>query len=183
LARSSSASGRDDKFPRSVLDPGEGNANIVPMPKFYFEDFVPGAVMTHGPRVITRQEIIAFASEFDPQPMHLDEQAAKKTMLGGLSASGWHTCAIMMRLIFDGVLVDAASMGAPGIDELKWLKPVRPGDALSVRLTVLGKREPKSRPDMGFVQCRAELLNQRGEVVLESTYPAMFAKRKREAAE
>jgi acyl dehydratase len=155
------------------------------MPRIYFEDIVPGSVTNFGPRTITREEIIAFAAEFDPQPMHLDEEAAKKTMLGGLSASGWHTCAIMMRLIYDGFLVkkNAASMGAPGIDEVKWLKPVRPGDTLSMRLTVLEKREPKTRPDMGFVQFRCELLNQRGEVVLDSAYPGMFAKRKREAAE
>jgi acyl dehydratase len=155
----------------------------IPMPRIYFEDIVQGAVTNYGPRTITREEIIAFASEFDPQPMHLDEEAAKKTMLGGLSASGWHTCAIMMRLLYDGFLVDAASMGAPGIDEVKWLKPVRPGDALSVRLTVLDKREPKSRPDLGFIQCRCEVLNQHGDVVLESTYPGMFAKRNRQAAE
>jgi acyl dehydratase len=153
------------------------------MPRIYFEDIAPGTVTRFGPRTITREEIISFAAEFDPQPMHLDEEAAKKTMLGGLSASGWHSCAIMMRLIYDGFLVDAASMGAPGIDEVKWLKPVRPGDELSVRLTALEKREPKTRPDMGFVQFRCELLNQNGEVVLDSAYPGMFAKRNRQAAE
>jgi acyl dehydratase len=166
-----------------MLDRGAAISNIIPMPRIYFEDFVPGAVTTYGPRTVTREEIIAFASEFDPQPMHLDEEAAKKTMLGGLSASGWHSCAIMMRLLYDGFLVHAASMGAPGIDEMKWLKPVRPGDSLSVRLTVLDKREPKTRPEMGFVQFRCEVLNQQGEVVLEAVYPGMFAKRKREAAE
>jgi acyl dehydratase len=150
-----------------------------------FEDFKPGRFGTFGPRRVTREEILEFAGEFDPQPMHLDEEAAKKTMLGGLSASGWHTCAIMMRLIYDGFIhaKGAASMGAPGIDELKWVKPVRPGDTLSMRLSVLGKSQPKSRPDFGFVQCRCELLNQHGEVVLEATYPGMFAKRNREAAE
>jgi acyl dehydratase len=155
------------------------------MSRLYFEDLEPGAVITHGARTITREEIIAFAAEFDPQPMHLDEEAAKKTMLGGLSASGWHTCAIMMRLIYDGFIrgKNAASMGAPGIDEMKWLKPVRPGDTLSMRLTVLGKSQPKSRPDLGFVQCRCEILNQHGEVVLEANYPGMFGKRNREAAE
>jgi acyl dehydratase len=155
------------------------------MSRLYFEDLVPGAVVTFGPRTVTRQEIVAFAAEFDPQPMHLDEEAAKHTMLGGLSASGWHTCAIMMRLIYDGFIAgqNAASMGAPGIDDLKWVKPVRPGDSLSMRLTVIAKREPRSRPDMGFVQCRCELLNQHGEVVLDTTYPGMFAKRNREAAE
>ena len=153
------------------------------MPRIYFEDFVPGSVTTYGPRTITREEIIAFASEFDPQPMHLDEEAAKKTMLGGLSASGWHSCAIVMRILCDGFVLDSSSMGAPGIDEMKWLKPVRPDDALSVRLTVLDKREPKSRPDMGFVQVRCEMLNQHGEVVLDMSYPGMFGKRNREAVE
>jgi acyl dehydratase len=166
-----------------MLDRGTEISIAIPMPRIYFEDFVPGAVTTYGPRTVTREEIIAFASEFDPQPMHLDEEAAKKTMLGGLSASGWHSCAIMMRLLYDGFLVNAASMGAPGIDEMKWLKPVRPGDALSVRLTVLDKREPKTRPELGFVQFRCELLNQQGEVVLDSAYPGMFAKRNRGAAE
>jgi acyl dehydratase len=166
-----------------MLDRGAEISIAIPMPRIYFEDFVPGAVTTYGPRTVTREEIIAFASEFDPQPMHLDEEAAKKTMLGGLSASGWHSCAIMMRLLYDGFLVNAASMGAPGIDEMKWLKPVRPGDALSVRLTVLAKREPKTRPELGFVQFRCELLNQQGEVVLDSAYPGMFAKRNHGAAE
>ena len=166
-----------------MLDRGTEISIAIPMPRIYFEDFVPGVVTTYGPRTVTREEIIAFASEFDPQPMHLDEEAAKKTMLGGLSASGWHSCAIMMRLLYDGFLVNAASMGAPGIDEMKWLKPVRPGDALSVRLTVLDKREPKTRPELGFVQFRCELLNQQGEVVLDSAYPGMFAKRNRGAAE
>jgi acyl dehydratase len=153
------------------------------MARIHFEDFVPGTTATYGPRIVTREEIIAFATEFDPQSMHVDEEAAKKTMLGGLSASGWHTCAIMMRLLCDGLVSHSSSMGAPGVDEVKWLQPVRPGDALSARVTVLGKREPKSRPDMGFVQMRCEMLNQHGEVVLEATYPGMFAKRNREAAE
>jgi acyl dehydratase len=166
-----------------MLDRGTAIFIAIPMPRIYFEDFVPGAVTTYGPRTVTREEIIAFASEFDPQPMHLDEAAAKKTMLGGLSASGWHSCAIMMRLLCDGFVLHSSSMGAPGIDEVKWLKPVRPDDALSIRVTVLAKREPKSRADMGFVQFRCELLNQRGEVVLEATYPGMFAKRNQQAAE
>lgn len=144
----------------------------------YYEDFVVGVVTIYGPRIVTREEIIAFASEFDPQPMHLDEEAAKKSMLGGLSASGWHTCAIMMRLICDGMVTSSSSWGAPGVDELKWVKPVRPGDALSVRMTVLEKRESKSRPEMGFVRHRIEMLNQYGEVVLNSSYAGMFGKRK-----
>ncbi|HXL68404.1 MAG TPA: MaoC family dehydratase [Xanthobacteraceae bacterium] len=147
------------------------------MSRIYYEDFVVGAVRTCGPRVVTREEIIAFATEFDPQPMHLDEEAAQKTMLKGLSASGWHSCALMMRLIADGLALNSSSMGSPGVEEVKWVKPVRPGDVLTVRLTVLEKRESKSRPEMGLVRQRAEMLNQRGEVVLDSTYPGMFGKR------
>src|SRR5829696_8294868 len=98
------------------------------MPRYYWEDFVLGAVDEFGPRTVTREEIIAFASEFDPQPMHLDEEAARGTMLGGLAASGWHTCAIFMRMISDWFVLDSASWGGPGVDELKWLRPVRPGD-------------------------------------------------------
>jgi len=166
-----------------MLDRRAAVSNIIAMSRIYFEDFVPGAVATYGPRTVTRQEIIAFASEFDPQPMHLDEEAAKRTMLGGLSASGWHSCAIMMRLLCDGLALHSSSIGAPGVDEVKWLKPVRPGDSLSARVTVLDKRAPKTRPHMGFVQFRCEMLNQHGEVVLEANYPGMFAKRNREAAE
>src|SRR5882724_6480624 len=102
----------------------------IAVPKFYFEDFSPGWTAEYGPRRVTREEMIGFAAQFDPQPMHLDEVAAAKTMLGGLGASGWHTCCVMMKMIADGVLLDSASMGAPGIDEVKWLKPVRPGDSL-----------------------------------------------------
>lgn len=153
------------------------------MSRIHFEDFVVGSVKTLPSRVVTREEIIAFASEFDPQPMHLDEDAAKRSMLGGLSASGWHTCAIMMRILCDNLILNSTSMGAPCVDEVKWLKPVRPGDALSLNVFVLGKSEPKSRPEMGFVQFRCEMLNQRGEVVLESTYPGMFGKKNKVAAE
>ena len=88
------------------------------MPKFYFEDFSPGWTAEYGPRRVTREEMIGFAAQFDPQPMHLDEEAARGTMLGGLGASGWHTCCVMMQMIADGLLLDAASMGAPGIDEV-----------------------------------------------------------------
>lgn len=151
-----------------------------PLSRICYEDFEVGAVRMCGPRVVTREEIIAFASEFDPQPMHLDEEAAQKSMLKGLSASGWHTCALQMRLIAEGLVLNSSSMGAPGVEEVKWLKPVRPGDALSVRLTVLDKRESKSRPGVGFVRHRSEMLNQHGEVVLDSSYAAMFGMRSAE---
>ena len=152
------------------------------MPKFYFEDFSPGWKAEYGPRRITREEIIAFASQFDPQPMHLDEEAAAKTMLGGLGASGWHTCGLMMRMIADGLLLDAASMGAPGIDEVKWLRPVRPGDSLTVRGSVLSTRLSQSKPDRGFVTLHWEVSNDRGETVMTLTCPQMLLRRNAGAA-
>ena len=147
------------------------------MPKYYFEDFSVGQVAEYGPRRVSREEIIAFAAQFDPQPMHLDEEAARHTMLGGLAASGWHTCAILMRLMADGYLLDAASMGAPGIGEVKWLKPVRPGDDLTVRSTVQSVRASQSKPDRGFVNFLFEVLNGRGECVMTLTVPQMIARR------
>ncbi len=147
-----------------------------------FEDFVVGASETHGPKLVTREEIIAFAAEFDPQPMHLDEDVARRSMLGGLAASGWHTCVILMRLFADGVLLDSSSMGAPGVDEMRWLKPVRPGDRISARVTVLDKRASKSRPDVGLVRLQIELLNQDAEVVAYESHVHMFGRRQAEAA-
>jgi acyl dehydratase len=147
------------------------------VPKTYWEDFKVGSVEQYGPRVITREEIIAFAAEFDPQPFHLDEDAARRSMLGGLCASGWHTCCLMMRMIADGFLLNSASMGAPGVDEVKWLAPVRPGDALTVRRTVLDKRTSQSRPQMGFVRLLLEILNQDSRTVMTLTTPMMILRR------
>src|ERR1700686_5054305 len=107
------------------------------MPRLYWEDFQPGAVAIYGPRLVTREEIVAFAAEFDPQPMHLDEAAGSATMLGGLAASGWHTCCLMMRMMVDGFLGNSSSMGAPGVDEVRWQSPLRPGTRIRVRTTVL----------------------------------------------
>ena len=152
------------------------------MPRFYFEDFSPGWKAEYGPRRITREEMIEFASQFDPQPMHLDEEAAAKTMLGGLGASGWHTCAFMMRMIADGLLLDAASMGAPGIDEVKWMRPVRPGDSLTVRGSVLSMRLSQSKPDRGFVTLHWEVFNGRSEMVMTLTCPQMLLRRNAGAA-
>src|ERR1700733_6447947 len=104
-----------------------------PVPKFHWEDFTVGQTAEYGPLDVTADEIKAFAAEFDPQPMHLDEEAARASMVGGLCASGWHTCAMMMRIIADGFVLESASMGASGCDEVKWLAPVRPGDRLRVR--------------------------------------------------
>lgn len=135
----------------------------ITVPRLYWEDFNPGHVTEFGPRLVTRDEIVEFAAEFDPQPMHLDDAAASTTMLGGLRASGWHGCSILMRMITDAFLLDSSSMGAPGIDEVRWLRPIRPGDRLTLRTTVLETRVSNSRQDMGFVKFRFELLDAAGE--------------------
>ena len=152
------------------------------MPKFYFEDFAPGWTIELGPRRVTREEIIGYAARYDPQPMHLDEEAARHTMLGGLAASGWHTCAIMMKMIADGLLLDTASMGAPGVEEAKWLKPVRPGDSLTVRGSVRTARASQSKPDRGFVTLHWEVFNDRGDKVMTLTCPQMIQRRRAGAA-
>jgi acyl dehydratase len=143
----------------------------------YFEDFEPGQEYPLGPHTVTRAEIVAFAAEFDPQPFHLDEMAAAETLLGGLAASGWHTCALFMRMTYHGWLADCASMGSPGVDTLKWLRPVRPGDVLSGRSLVLATRRSESRPDRGFVRFRHEIANGRGEPVMVLENPVMFSRR------
>jgi acyl dehydratase len=142
-----------------------------------FEDFVEGGSIDLGARDVTAEEIIEFAREFDPQPMHLDEAAGKASILGGLSASGWHTCAMFMRLLCDAVLLDSTSQGAPGVDRVKWKKPVLAGDRLNGIATVLSKRESRSRPSIGLVAFHSEILNQRGESVFELENTAMFLKR------
>jgi acyl dehydratase len=147
------------------------------VPKYYFEDFSPGWVAEYGPRRVTREEMIGFAAQYDPQPMHLDEEAARATMLGGRGASGWHTCCIRMKMIADGLLLDSASMGAPGIDEVRWLKPVRPGDSLTVRGSVLSTRPSHSRPDRGFVNFHWEVCNDRDEKVMTLICPQMLLRR------
>jgi acyl dehydratase len=152
------------------------------VPQLHWEDFTPGRVFEHGPRRMPRDEMIAFAAEFDPQPMHLDEEAARQTMLGGLAASGWHTCAIMMKMIADGLLLDTASMGAPGIDEVKWLRPVRPGDSLTVRGSVTAVRASQSKQDRGFVTFFWEVFNDRDERVMTLICPQMVLRRQPGAA-
>ena len=147
-----------------------------------FEDFVPGAVTTYGRHEATREEIVSFAAQFDPQPMHLDEAAAAKSMLGGLSASGWQGCALMMRMIADNLLAGSTGMGSPGIDEVKWLRPLRPGDVLSVRQTVLEVRPSSKRDDRGYVRFRFELVNAAGEVVTEQLNSIIFGRRTAGAA-
>jgi acyl dehydratase len=138
----------------------------VPPQERYFEDYVPGEVHEFGSIVVEEEEIIAFAQRFDPQDFHIDPEAAKNSIYGGLIASGWHTASLMMRLFVDHYLSKVASLGSPGVDELRWIKPVRPGDRLSLRVTVLETRRSRSRPDRGIVRSFIEVLNQHGEVVM-----------------
>jgi len=152
------------------------------MPKLHWEDFKPGAVAVYGPRLVTREEIVAFAAEFDPQPMHLDEAAASATLLGGLGASGWQTCCLLMRMIADGFLLDSTSMGAPGIDEVRWLKPLRPGTQIRVRATVLDMRASNSRPEMGFVRFHYEVLDDQDAVLTTMVCSTMLVRREAGAA-
>ncbi len=148
------------------------------MPRYYWEDFTPGRVFEHGPRRLPRDEMIAFAAEFDPQPMHLDEAAARETMLGGLSASGWYVCCILMRMCVDAFVGESASMGAPGVDEVKWLRPVRPDEELWLRATVLDTRTSKSRPEMGFVRFEFDLLDAKGQRAVSLVTSLMLGRRK-----
>ena len=142
-----------------------------------FEDFEVGGTIALGDKTVTAGEIVEFASEFDAQPMHLDEEAGKASILGGLAASGWHTCCMFMRMMCDGFLLDSTSQGSPGLDYVRWKKPVLAGDRLSGRSIVLDKRASLSKPGLGFVTVRSELLNQRGEVVLELQNTGMFLAR------
>ena len=138
-------------------------------PEFFFEDFPVGQVVDYGSYHVTAEEIVSFAREFDPQPFHVDESAAKASMLGALSASGWHICAIVMRMMVDGYFGRTASMGSTGIDEMKWLKPVFAGDRLSCRRTTLAGRVSAKRPDMGILTLRWELFDDKAEKKAEMT--------------
>ncbi len=145
--------------------------------RFYWEDFVPGSSREFGAMPVSRDAVLAFAAQFDPQPFHLDDEAAAASLFGRLAASGWHTCAMAMRMMCDDYLLDSASLGSPGIDALRWLKPVFPGDTLSVRLTVLQARPMASRPTVGLVQSQWEVINQQREPVLSMSGWGMFGRR------
>lgn len=132
----------------------------------YFEDYVPGEVYTYGSVTLDEASIIAFARQYDPQSFHVDPVAARDSIYGGLIASGWHTMAVVMRLLVDHVISPASSLGSPGCDELRWLRPVRPGDTLAVRFEIVSSRRSRSNPDRGLVANRLEVLNQRDEVVM-----------------
>ena len=144
----------------------------------YWEDFKVGEVEQIGAKRVDKDEIIAFARQFDPQSFHVDEAAAKQSIYGGLIASGWHTCAMVMRMMCDAYLSQSASVGSPGIDNLKWLKPVRPGDTISARRTTLETRASKSKPDIGMVNNLWEVFNQNGEMVMSMQGYGMFRRRK-----
>jgi acyl dehydratase len=137
-----------------------------PIDDRYFEDYIEGDIHTFGSIAVEADEIVSFAKRFDPQSFHVDSEAAKRTPYGGLIASGWHTGGLMMRLLFEHYLTHVASLGSPGIDELRWLKPVRPGDELSLRVTVLKAVPSRSKPDRGVVTSLVEVFNQSNEVVM-----------------
>jgi acyl dehydratase len=139
------------------------------MELLHFEDFPVGEVVEFGDYLVTAEEIVEFAREFDPQPFHVDEEAAKASLLGGLSASGWHVCAIIMRMMVDGYYGRTASMGSTGIDDMQWIKPVRPGDRLSCRRTTLEARISAKRPEMGIVTLRYEIFDAVAEKKAEMT--------------
>ncbi|MBC7416144.1 MAG: MaoC family dehydratase [Herminiimonas sp.] len=145
--------------------------------KWYFEDMVVGETRQVGTRTVTEAEILAFATEFDPQPFHVDQAAAEQSIYGGIIASGWHTCSMMMRVMVDNFLKDAASLGSPGVDEVRWLKPVRAGDTLSISTTATSATPSTSKPDRGVIATEWRAINQRGELVATVKGMGMFARR------
>lgn len=145
--------------------------------KWYFEDFEVGRTIDVGARTVSEDEIIDFATKYDPQPFHVDKAAAEKSMYGGIIASGWHTCGMIMRLMVDGFLKEAASLGSPGVDEIRWLKPVRGGDTLHVTMTALEVRPSASKPDRGVIVTLWQAKNQHGELVATIKGMGMFQRR------
>ena len=145
--------------------------------KYYFEDFTPGRVWEMDGPTLGKDEIVDFARRFDPQEFHVDERAAEDSPYGGLIASGWQTVALCMRMICDTYLLQAASLGSPGVNEVRWTKPVRPGDRLRMKMTVLESKISRSKPDRGTVLHRWEVFNQRGEMVMHVEGFGMAARR------
>ncbi len=145
--------------------------------RLHWEDFPVGQVREFGRCEVTREAVLAFAQEFDPQPFHLDDAAAEASLFGRLAASGWHTCAMAMRMMCDAYLLRSASLGSPGIDQLRWTRPVYPGDVLRVRLEVLEARPMASRPSVGLVRSRTTVLNQNDETVLTMEGAGMYRRR------
>lgn len=145
--------------------------------RWYFEDFFVGQEVPLGSRLVTEEEIIAFARAFDPQPFHVDHDAAEKSIFGGVIASGWHTCSMMMRMVVDGLLSSSSSMGSPGLDSVRWIKPVRAGDTLTVVYQTKEVRPSASKPDRGVVVSVWQATNQHGEVVATVEGMGMYGRR------
>jgi acyl dehydratase len=143
----------------------------------YFEDFQVGDIFDLGSTMVTEEEIIRFANQFDPQPFHTDPVLARDSIFGGLVASGWHTTAIFMRLFFDGLLHETASIASPGVDDVRWLKPVRPEDVLRARFTVIESTPSKSKKSLGIVRSRCEVFNQADELVMSLVGVHFFGRR------
>jgi acyl dehydratase len=152
--------------PEALLQPSEFT---VPPEDRYFEDYREGAVFEYGSIAVDAAEIIAFARRFDPQDLHADPEAAARGPFGGLIASGWHTAALMMRQFAEHFLSKVASLASPGIDELRWLAPVRPGDVLRIRIRIIEARPSRAQPDRGIVRTFVEVLNQDGAAVMTLT--------------
>jgi acyl dehydratase len=144
---------------------------------WYFEDFEPGQDIDLGTRTVTEDEIVAFARDYDPQPFHVDHDAAARSIYGGVIASGWHTCGMMMRMVVDGIMNRSASMGSPGLDGVRWLAPVRAGDSLNVRYQTVKVKASASRPDRGVVWSKWVAVNQHGETVCTVEGMGMFGRR------
>ena len=164
----SSASSPSGAILRLIQHPPSDPVN-PPEPRsirYHWEDFPAGHTRTFGAMPVTREAVLAFASQFDPQPFHLDDAAAAASLFGRLSASGWHTCAMAMRMMCDAYLLESSSLGSPGLDKLRWQQPVYPGDTLSMRLQVLEARLMASRPGIGLTQIQWEVLNQHGVAVM-----------------
>lgn len=143
-----------------------------------FEDFQLGQTFALKPQKVLREEVFAFAREFDPQPFHLDEEVANKSLLGGLAASGWHASSLFMRMTWDSWLKEAGTgLGSPGVDSMRWIRPVMAGDTLSGTATVVDTRPSKSRPGIGIVTFKNELTNEAGELVMEVVMPVLIARR------
>lgn len=153
---------------------------MTSQPALAFEDFPPGHFGTFGPRHVTREEIVAFAREYDPQPMHLDEAAAKASMLNGLAGSGWHLASLVMRMMFDGFIHRTLSLGSPGVDEMRWLAPLRPGDDLTLDVEIAGARPSRSRPETGIVTFKCSVRNAAGVLLADMVSPIIV--RRRDAA-
>ena len=145
--------------------------------KYYFEDFEPGHMTEVKGPTVSKEEIVEFASRYDPQPFHVDEEKAKGSIYHGIIASGWHTVSLCMRMICDAYLLEAASMGSSGVDQVRWLIPVRPGDTLSLRMTVLETKASRTRPEMGIVRHRWDVFNQNQELVMEMTGIGLYRRR------